>query len=464
MIAPAPTSEILDRLPPQNLDAERWVIGSCILDPRRLEDVTPLVRPDDFYADAHRRLYGELLRMESERKPIDVGLLVDRLKTAGEFEAVGGAAFLAEVLQGVPHSQHAAHYAAIVARLAKYRRLIQTSVATLQKAYGQTAEPEDLVTDAETALHAIVTGDGQGEPVAIRDATAGALTKIEATCQRQRRAGVLTGLPSYDAEAGGLFPGELVILAARPGVGKTALACQIAHHVGQDGRLTYYATMEMSAVELVTRTLCAEAAVSSRRVRTGVIQGNEYGRLVEAGNQIAERRIVLHDHPRFDVATIRRACLRLKRQELALVVVDYLQILTPRETKGKNRYEQVGELTHDLKALARELDVPVLVPTQLGREADKERKPQRPRLSQLRESGNIEADADVVWLLWRPAKWTDEAGHRQDPQKPGEPHPSQACLLQDKCRNGPVGQTPLVWDGPRTTFCCRDNANMDFGD
>jgi len=443
-------SEILDCQPPCSLEAERWVLGSCILDPNRLQEVATALQPEDFYADAHRKVYTELLRMDSERKAIDVGLLVARLRQTKELEAIGGMAFVAELYQGVPTAYHAAHYAAIVVRLAKYRRLIHASLATLQAAYGQTAEPDDLVEEAEVALLAIAQRNQSNEPMPIQEAAIKALDRIEAIVRRGRTCGVLTGFPSIDDTFGGLFNGELTTLVARPGIGKTALAAQIAHYVASAGKLVYYATVEMSAVELTLRSICSEAAVSLLAVRRGKVNEGDMVCLVETANAIGMRKLHVHNAAKMSTATIRRACIRLKREGLALIVADYLQNLEPRE-RTRNRYEDVGSISRELKWLAVELDVPVLVPTQEGREADKDRG--KVRLSLVRESGNVEADADNVLFLRCPIAWgVKNHDGEQDPANPASPHPRQAALIAEKCRNGPRGTVRLVWDKERVRF------------
>lgn len=439
-------AEILDRLPPQDLDAERWVIGSVLLQPPLLDDVADIVRPADFYADAHRRLFSRLLAMAECRDPIDPGLLARRLSADGELEAVGGVAYIAEVLQGIPVAIHARHYAAIVARKARYRLLIQAATATLRDAYAAAEAPEEILNSLERDLVEIETAEHDGEPVPMSEAVAEAITKIDAVMARQRTAGLMTGLTLFDEQIGGLFRGELFILAARPSVGKTSLACQIATHFAARKRPVLFVSLEMSAAELATRILCSKAGVSSRKIRTADITDKDQAQLAAHAGPLATNWLRIYDRAGATVYDVRRQARRLKRQGLDLVVVDYLQRLTPSDRKA-NRYEQVGEMSHALKELARELDVSVLCLAQLSREADKGG---TPTLAWLRESGNIEADADVVAFLH-----TDKKHKATNPEADAyNEKPAKLMILKN--RNGEEGDFDLRWIPYRTLFECED--------
>jgi len=438
--------ELLDRLPPQDLNAERWVIGSALLQPSSLDDLAEVVCRDDFHADAHRKLFGLLVSMHDRSEPIDIGLIVNRLRESGELEAVGGVSYIAEVMQGIPHAAHACHYAAIVAKKARYRRLIHAAAATLRDAYDAAAEPEEILNSLERDLVEIETAEHDGEPVPMTEAVAEAITKLDAVMARTRPAALMTGLTLFDEQIGGLFRGELFILAARPSVGKTSLACQIATHFAARKRPVLFVSLEMSAAELATRILCSKAGVSSRKIRTADISDKDQAQLASHAGPLATNWLRIYDRAGATVYDVRRQARRLKRQGLDLVVVDYLQRLTPSDRKA-NRYEQVGEMTRGLKELARELDVPVLCLAQLGREADKE---PTPRLSHLRESGDIEADADVVAFLHTDKKHrgaTPEADAYND-------KPAKLQILKN--RNGETGDFDLRWIPYRTLFECEE--------
>ena len=432
-------AELLDQQPPCDSEAERWCLASPLIRSSALEDLGRL-RPEDFYLGAHQVIFRRLLAMREKHLPIEAGVLVRELKSAGELEAVGGIAYISELAGGFPTSFHAAYYAEIVREKARLRGLIHAAVEVLRDAYTAGDPAENVLDRATAALAAIQVGQYSGEPVTLADATAQALDRIDAIHRRQGAAGLLTGLLQFDEDYGGLFPGELVILASRPGVGKTSLALQLAAHAAERGHLVLFASLEMRAAELASRLLCARAGVSSRTVRTGRLTDGDVASLVEAANQQSAASLQILDRPAVTVAEVARAARRLRGKGLALLVVDYLQRITPADRKA-NRYEQIGQITRALKELAGELQVPVLVPCQLGRPAESE----APKLSHLRESGDIEADADVVLLLERQPAGYEDKGVKAD-----------AILHVAKNRNAETGRLPLCWDGPRTRFSCLD--------
>lgn len=428
--------DLLDKAPPNDAEAERWVLGSVILEPSVLDDLG-FLHPADFYGEAHQRIYATLLAMRAERAAIDTGLLVERLKRTGQYEAVGGDRAMLEILHAAPVPSHAEHYGRIVARLSALRRLRRMAEMLYRDSQAAQAEPAEIVDAMEKQLAEIMTGAYGDEPVPIAEAIAEATRRIDAMQDRQRTGGIMTGLTAYDEHYGGLFGGELTILAARPGVGKTSLALQIATHNARRGRLTYFASLEMSASELATRILCRQSRVNHRDIRAGRLERDDHVALVRAGNEAASAKLVIHDRPALSVADVRRATRRLTRDGLALVIVDYLQLLTP-EDRRIVREQQVSTMTRELKCLARELQVPVLVCCQLNRQADAE----RPRLSHLRESGAIEQDADSVALLYTHEPNPEEGDHN-------------AILEVAKCRNGEANNQIRLWWNPQTTsFGC----------
>jgi replicative DNA helicase len=432
------TSEILDLLPPQNLEAERCVLGSILLDSRCLDDVAAIVRPEDFYAEANQRLYGHLLAMHDRGRPIDTVLLTSALRAAGDLEVVGGMAYLAEIGLAVPTAAHAAYYAKLVAEAAKLRSVIHAATEMLRNAYAPGATSDALVAEAEKVLGTIKTGLASNAPVSAQDAVIEAIEYLTAIHERGQHAGRTTGLTRFDADIGGLFGGELVILAARPGIGKTALATQTAYHLAQRGKAVYFASLEMSRVELMLRIACGLANVSNQAIRTGRVADDETTALSDAMREVATSRLWIHDSPQLSAADIRRASRRL--DGLAMIVVDYLQLVAPPDRRVQ-RYEQVGQTTRALKAMARELGVPVLVLCQLNREAEKL---DRPTLSNLRESGSIEQDADVVTFLHRPPKPIEHDGQKWD-----------AEWIVAKNRNGPSNRTyRLTWHPEQTRYEC----------
>lgn len=439
-------SEILDRLPPQDLDAERNVLGSIMVSPAVLDDVAAVLRPDAFYSDPHRRIYGAMVAMRDAAQGIDETLLVDRLRQSGELEAAGGIAYLLEISHAVPVSAHAAYYAGIVSRAAKLRGLIHAATDVLRDAYSATDAPEEILDRAEARFAGIDATDQATAPVDLASAASAAILRVQAIRARQRAAGLFTGLPHFDRAIGGLFGGELTILAARPGVGKTSLALQIAHYTAARGRPVYFASLEMSATELSTRLLCGAAGVSSTAIRANTLSDRDTQLLADAAVEVDGAPLWIHDRPGLTVNEIRRAARRMKRRGLELVVVDYLQRLTP-DDRSIARHEQVGRMTDGLKSLARELDVPVLCLCQLNRAAERE---DHPALHNLRESGSIEQDADMVLFIDR--KVGSYAAGEDD---------READLLVAKNRNGDTCVVRLHWNARRTRFDSVDSPRHD---
>lgn len=428
------TPELLDRLPPQNLEAERSVLGSVLIDPRCIDDLAGKLSGDDFYADANQKLWKALASLHDKRRPIDALTLADHLKRAGDYEAIGGASYLAEVVQSVPHALHAAYYASLVIRASRLRAIIHATTDALRDSYSPTEDPEDILKRLDSDLAAIHTGEHRGDPVPILVACQEALDRIDALQDPNRGARIPSGLVPIDTAIGGFFPGELAIIAARPGIGKTSLALQIANHNAARGRLTYFATLEMSRAELATRTMCGKAQVSNRMVRSGSVGAEERDRLAVAANEVAGTSMVIHERAGMTVADIRRGARRYTKDGLALVCVDYLQLITPEDRKAP-REQQVARMAAALKELARELTVPVLCLCQLNRQVDEY---DRPSLLHLRESGAIEQDADTVIFIYkhRPAN--------------GEQHNSQLSVAKN--RNAETGEIELVWIPERTCF------------
>ena len=431
-------SEILDRLPPCSPEAEKGVMGSMILDPAVCDDVSAIVAPDDFYSDANQRLCRCLLAMHDEGKRIDVTLLVNRLKQEGDFEAIGGSAYLAEVAQSVPYAANATHYAEIVAEKSRRRRIIQASTEVLRDAYSDHVPSEDLVAAQVAELERIATRRKAEVATAMQ-----IMVTVSETIDRAERkelAGLPTGLVDVDQRLGGLFNEELIILAARPRMGKTAMATQIMRHVSGQGRSVVTISLEMSQGELGTRMVCARAGVDNNRIRTATLTQFDMASLIEALNELSNSTFGVIDTPSMTVAAMRAAARQHQRSVgLDLLIVDYLQRIQPADPRAQ-RHQQIGQITIGLKRIARELRIPVLCLAQLSREAEKG--DFRPRLSHLRESGDIEADADVVLFLHRPEiyapKDRDLAG--------------KAELIVGKNRNGPTPEFELRWEPQTATF------------
>ncbi|MGE3780857.1 MAG: replicative DNA helicase [Pirellulaceae bacterium] len=440
------SSEILDREPPFSLEAEAGVLGSIILNPDVCDDVALIIRAHDFYDDANRCLFGHMLAMHDGGQKVDLTLLVERLKSAGDFERIGGAAYLARTFQSVPNSAHAAYYANIVREKATFRSLIDASTEILREAYNEQSEAKHLLSQAEQRIFAILDSRGTTAIASIREILHVAMDRIDARMRGEHAlGGVESGFTDLDALTGGLHNSELIILAARPSMGKTAFAMNIAEHVSMKQLApTLFVSLEMSAIELADRLLCSSAKVNGHRLRNGTISNEDRARLVDKAAEMSQSPLFVDDSPSRTVTEIAAAARRIRRREgrLGLIVIDYLQLIEPDNPKDP-RQEQVARIARRLKGLARELQVPLLCLAQLNRQAEDSRD-HKPKLSHLRESGAIEQDADVVMFV-----------HREEYYRTGEDKEQfsgQAEIIIAKQRNGPVGDVELLWQKEFTRF------------
>jgi replicative DNA helicase len=440
------TSEILDRLPPHNLDAEKGVLGSVLINPNMCDEVALIVRPDDFYADAHRKLYAQLQAMHDAGERIDAMLLAERLQRAGEYEAVGGGDYLAEIVGCVAVAAHAAYYARIVREKATLRSLIQTSTEILRDAYDPALPPREMLNRAEELIFALRDERSSDQMSNMHDVLVEAFQQIDKRMERGGATGVPTGFADLDVLTGGLHESELNVLAARPSMGKTALATNIVDYASVEAQVaTLFVSLEMSRLELAQRMLCARGRIDGRKFRSGFLSGQDHERLVRVAAELSRAPLFIDDTPSRTVTEIAACARRLKRKsKLGLLVIDYLQLIEPDNTRDP-RQEQVARIARRLKGLARELQIPVLCLAQLNRQAEAT-KETRPKLSHLRESGAIEQDADVVMFIHR-----DECGMSREEAESEGVH-GKADLMVAKQRNGPTGDVKLVWLTQFTRF------------
>jgi replicative DNA helicase len=433
---------LLEYIPPHDLDAEKNVLGSILLLPKIFLEVAHVCTADDFYSSANRTLFSHLSAMANAGDRVDAVLLVDRLRRAGDLESIGGLAYIAEVAQSVAVASHAEHYARIVVRDSRRRAVIDEAQSMLRHARDGNINIDDLLSSSESALAAIKAGNYDRDPVTLESATADAIAEIDEILAGRAFPGIHSGLVSYDVQVGGFFPGEFSVIAARPSQGKTSLALQMASNCASQGYTTYFATLEMSRQELAHKRLASLSGVSYHHVRTGKISREDQRRIADAAVRDGAAEMFLHDCTELRPSDIQTAARRTKAN---IVFVDYLQIITPPD-KRKQRYEQVGDVSKELKQIARRLCIPVVVCAQIGRQAEKDKDP-RPRLHHLRESGNIENDCDIAALLWRPeggiegAKGTEYVGQKW-----------AAELAVAKNRKGKTPVVRLNWDGERNMF------------
>lgn len=451
------TAELRERLPPQNLDAERGVLGSVLLDPEVCDELAMIVRPEDFYAPAHQTLFRHLLEMHNDGLRIDVMLLLERLGKHGDVETVGGTSYLEEIAVSVPTAANATWYAQIVRDKATLRSMIHASNEILRDAYDPSQEARELLSRAEERVFGILEQKGIGDLTSIEDVLHQALDRIDARLKKgEGIGGMPCGFTDLDSLTGGLHDSELVILAARPSMGKTALATNIAEHVAVDqNRTVLLVSLEMSRLEVAERMLCARGRINGHKLRNGYISPTDRRKLIEVSSEMSKAPLFIDDTPSRTMTEIAATARRLKRrEELALVVIDYLQLIEPDNPRDP-RQEQVARIARRLKGVARELKVPVLCLAQLNRQAEVT-KDNRPRLSHLRESGAIEQDADVVMFVHR-----DEYYATNDEDRARVA--GQADIIIAKQRNGPIGDVKLAWlqDFTRFENLARDAYSFD---
>lgn len=442
-----PTVAVLDpRDRPANVDAERAILGSILLKPDVCDDVALVVRPEDFSDESHQLLYRHLLELHDAGKRIDATIVVERLKTQGDFERIGGAAALADIVQAVPHAAHAAHYASIVRDKALLRSLIDAGTDILRDAYDAADEPRQLLARAEEKIFSILERRSSAEAKPIQSVLEEVMVRMDARMKHEHTiGGVETGFTDLDSLCGGLHNSELVILAARPSMGKTAFAMNIAEHASINLKQpVLFVSLEMAALELADRLLCSAAQVNGHRLRNGTISQEDRRRLVQKSSEIGSAPLFIDDTPSRTLTEIAAVARRLKRKQgLSMIVIDYLQLIEPDNPRDP-RQEQVARIARRLKGMSRELDIPVLCLAQLNRQAEVSRD-NRPRLNHLRESGAIEQDADVVMFVHREEYYQTNDEDRERVR-------GQAEIIIAKQRNGPIGDVKLLWQHDFTRF------------
>ncbi|MEC9092040.1 MAG: replicative DNA helicase [Planctomycetota bacterium] len=439
-------SELFDRRPPVSLEAELAVLGSILMMPDCCDDVILICDTEDFFDDANRTLFRHIKEMHDTQQKIDPMLLRERLISSGDFELVGGASYLIKLMNAVATPAHATHYAKIVREKATFRALITASTEIMQTAYDEGAGAKEALGQAEQKIFSILNNRSSSTIQPVKEILHEAIDRIEARLRGEQTSGIIaTGFSDFDQMTGGLHASELIILAARPSMGKTALAMNIGEYVAMQERSpVLFVSLEMSSIELIERMLCSVARVNGHRLRNGTIQSDDRKRLVKNAGELSKCPFFVDDAPSRTVSEIAAAARRIQRKEngLGLIVVDYLQLIEPDNSKDP-RQEQVAKIARRLKGLARELKVPVLCLSQLNRQAEDARD-HRPRLSHLRESGAIEQDADVVMFV-----------HREEYYVRGEEQEAvagQAQIFVEKQRNGPTGDIDLLWKKEFTRF------------
>lgn len=444
------------RVPPQDLDMERALLGALMLNPQAMYEVVDVVGIDSFYAGKHRTIFDAMLSLHTKGEPIDVVTVSSKLKEKKLLADVGGAPYLSELTNAAASPGSARHYAQAVQTKHVLRSLIEAAGRIHELGFSEDRDVEELIDEAQSAVFTVSNTPLLRSFATIKESLAEAWERLEHLQKHEGgMRGVPTGFPSLDNMLAGLQKSDLIILAARPSMGKTALALDIARQTSVKHKTPVgIFSLEMSSQQLTDRMLAAQAGVNSWRLRTGKIsKDDEYERLQQGIAELAEAPIFIDDRASASVLAMRSVARRLKMEKgLGLVIVDYLQLITPTHSRsGDSMVQQVTEISRALKGMARELEVPVLALSQLSRAV--EQRGGKPRLSDLRDSGSIEQDADVVMFIHR----EDMMGSRSSNEKN-----NIAEILVEKHRNGPVGKVELVFDEEKTTFRTVDKS--DFGD
>ena len=432
--------ELPSRIPPHNLDAERAALGAVLLEGREaLPRVVEVLTPSDFYTEAHRVVYATMLRLFERGEPVDLITLTEALRREDQLQFVGGPAALALLVEQASIAAHLMSYTSIVRDMAVLRELIQASTQIITQAFDAKEDVKTLVDEAERRIFALAERRMQGSAVPVSRILKGTFEYIERLYERQEHiTGIATGFEKLDQATAGLQAADFIIIAGRPSMGKTAFALNIAQHVGvsRHGKVLVL-SLEMSASALVQRLLCAEAKVDSQSVRTGRLNSGDWHRLTAAAGRLAEAPIFIDDSGTLTVLEARAKARRMKAEHgLDLVVIDYLQLMRGR-SGVENRQQEISEISRSLKALAKELSVPVVALSQLSRAVEsRAQRDFRPQLSDLRESGALEQDADVILFLYRPRMYKDDL-------PPDEENVAEVII--GKQRNGPVETVKLVF-------------------
>jgi replicative DNA helicase len=424
----------MDRVPPQNQEAEVSVLGSILLDKEAIVRVADILIPDDFYNDSYRIIYDQMIWLYEHHQPIDVVTLTNRLEEKGALKEIGGATLISQLANSVPSAAHVVNYAKIVSDKAILRRLISTANEVTNMAYDESDNPSEVLDRAEQKIFEVSEKHLKENFISLKNVLTESFDRIdELHKDKDKLRGVPTGFKNLDYVLAGLQPSDLIIIAGRPSVGKTAFALNIAHNVAVDGQIpTAIFSLEMSKEQLVDRLLASEAGIDSWKLRTGNLDDNDFLKINHAYGTLSEAPLFIDDSSIINVLEMRTKARRLQAEHgLGLIIIDYLQLMSG--NNPDNRVQEVSAISRSLKGLARELNVPVIALSQLSR-AVESRPSKIPMLSDLRESGSIEQDADVVMFVYR------EEVYDEDTERKGI-----TDILIRKHRNGPIGQAELFF-------------------
>jgi len=435
--------QVLERSLPSNIDAERSLLGSILVNNENYYRVVEFLRPEDFYLDSHRVIFRNMSALMENSRAIDLITLQDELLRGASLESAGGIGYLSALLEGIPHLLNIDHYIEIIRDKALLRQMISTSSKTIAECFDQAESADAILDQAEQALFNLSEHRTKSGFVAISDMHEDAqklLTKLYE--DKEMITGVATGFTDLDRMTSGFQPGDLVILAARPSMGKTALALNVAEYVALKRSLPVgIFSLEMSKQQLLMRFLCAESLVDAHKVRTGYIGKDDFRQLIDALGNVTRAPLYIDDSSSLTIMEMRAKARRLKAEHgLSLLIVDYLQLMSG-YGRVENRVQEISGISRGLKGLAKELEVPIIALSQLSRAPEQRQGDHRPQLSDLRESGSIEQDADVVLFIYR------EEVYKKDEETEGK-----ADLIISKQRNGPIGTVKLAFLKQYTKF------------
>jgi replicative DNA helicase len=441
---PMPTDISLEKTLPSNLEAERSILGAVLLDDKAIFSVLEILRADDFYLDGHRKIFDKMYALVTASRPIDLITLKNELQRSDELEAAGGAAYLASLTDGMPRAINIEHYARIVKEKATLRRLIQVSNEIMVRSYQDEETADEILDGVEKAIFEIADRRFRGGFSEIEPLVSEVYKHIEEVSNRKSLVtGLETGFTELDRMTAGLHSSDLVIVAARPGLGKTSLCLNIALHAAMKKHANVAIfSLEMSKEQLVKRLLCAEGEIDSQKVNTGFLNKDDWIRLGRAAGALSQTKIFIDDAASLSAVEMRSKARRLRMEhDLGLIIVDYLQLMSGGGQRYENRTQEISTISRGLKGLAKELSVPVIAVSQLSRAVESRRGDHRPQLSDLRESGSIEQDADVVLFIYR-----------EETFNPTEENAGVAELIIGKQRNGPTGSFQLAFVKQYTKF------------
>ena len=437
----------LGRIPPHDIEAEQAIIGSMLTDKDAVIAAIEILREQDFYREDNRIIYSAIQNLYNRSEPIDIITLKAELKSMGKLEAVGGLEYIVQLPDRVPTTSNVEQYIKIVEEKSMLRALIKTADELITLGYDPTQEVEQVIDTAEKKIFEVMQKKNQKGYSSMKDILIDTFTQLEQLYnQKEMITGVPTGFADLDYRTSGLHNSDLILVAARPAMGKSAFALNIATHAAVRGKVPVAIfSLEMSKEQMANRILCSEAMVDSAKVRTGKIDDEEWGKLAAASGELSEAGIYIDDTPGISVMEIRAKCRKMKLEKnIGLVVIDYLQLVQGSNRKGGSREQEIAEISRSLKILAKEINVPVIALSQLSR-APEQRVDHRPMLSDLRESGSIEQDADIVMFLYRDDYYNEDTDKK-----------NIAEVIIAKHRSGATGTVELLWLGNYTKF-----ANID---